>query len=298
MDFELYHDESKKEGYWHGILLIPSFSRRCILSLLNEARSTTGYPYSVSFKKIKRFNRIYDCAKAWISIAIAAMNSKPNSAPIQIYLGRHPPNQCKYDLIKDCMYVKFILFRERDTLERMTGYPDHASKVETTLRMAIKGGIHFLGYEESSIHIQRIHLDGHEHYQRRVDKSRLIDRINGLREYCSFAERDDLIDDNGSDHQKSGSQQYDDCQFLQLTDLMIGAFRVALRGTNKMPHKMLASQAESLLGRYAEGPARMANSRWRDSICLSQCYLEDGHWHFGQLESTPSDESRQLKLPF
>ena len=296
MDYELYHDESLKEGYWHGMLLVPDSAKIHILGLLDQARSITGYKHRISFKEIKKLNRIYDCAKSWISIAIAAMNSKVNSPPTQIYLGHIKYDECKYDIIRHCMFVKFILFRERDAHVRMSNYPDHASKIETTLRMALKGGIHFLGSEDHPIHIRRIHFDGYKHQGRRYDRDRIIGRINGLRQYCSFSERDDFIDDNASDHNKSGSQSYGDCQLLQLTDLMIGAFRVALRGSDKQPHRDLAGLAEPLINRYAEGPARMANSRWGESLSLSQCYLEDGRWHFSQLECDPSHDSSQQEL--
>ncbi len=29
MDYDLYHDESKEGGYWHGMLLVPCEKRDC-----------------------------------------------------------------------------------------------------------------------------------------------------------------------------------------------------------------------------------------------------------------------------
>jgi hypothetical protein len=92
--------------------------------------------------------------------------------------------------------MKFILFRERDCHKELTGYNDHASKIETTFRFGVKGGLHFLGSHADPIRISKIHFDGHQHYYRHIDRDRIADRINGLREYCSFSKHPDLIDDS------------------------------------------------------------------------------------------------------
>jgi hypothetical protein len=176
--------------------------------------------------------------------------------------------------------MKFILFRERDAHTELTGFRDHASKLETTFRFGIKGGLHFLGSEEEPINITRIHFDGHLHHQRHIDQERIISRIKNLRTYCNFSRRHDLIDDRHSDHKKSDSQEFDDCQFLQLTDLLIGCFRTSLGYRTKAIHIELAKPVQNLVDKYYEGPGRMKKSRWARSFVMSQCYLEDGHWIF------------------
>jgi hypothetical protein len=296
MDYELYHDESQIDGYWHGMLLVPITAKQRIVDLLDKARSVMKYSAPLSFKNVRRPNRVFGCATAWLTIAVASLRSKATGDPVPICLGQKKPGEWLYELFPDHLGAKFILFCERDTLATMTGHPDHASKVETTLRMGLKGGLHFLGNEDDPIALQRIHFDGHEHYHRHVDRSRLVDRLTGLRDYCNIATRADLIDDSSSDHRRKDSQPYEDCQLLQLTDLMVGAFRVALRGSSNELHARLAYPAVSLIQRYAEGPARMANSRWHNSFTMSQCYLEGGAWHFQPLECVPNART-QLPLP-
>lgn len=201
-----------------------------------------------------------------------------------VYLARMERGQKTYHLLRDKIGAKFILFCERDNLSKMTGHIDNASKVETTFRMGLKGGIHFLGAKEDPIRIEQIHLDGHEHHRRHIDKDRIVGRIEGLRDYCRISTRSDLIDDRSSDHRRDDSQDYDDCQLLQLTDLMIGSFRSVIRTPSKELHFRLAHPVKSLIDRYIQGYARMQKSRWRNSFCMSECYLEDGSWKFGNLD--------------
>ncbi len=222
MDYELYHDESLIGGYWHGLLLVPISAKQTTVELLDNIRYSTQYSAPLNIKSVTKRNRVFDCAFAWMSVGVAILRSKLKGDPIPIYLGRDKQNKPRYDLFRDVVGAKFILFRERDAHREMTGYFDHASKIETSFRMGFKGGLHFLGSEESPIRIAGLHFDGHKHYQRHIDKSRIIDRIEGLRSYCTIENLPNLIDDRSSDHRKEDSQSYADCQLIQLTDLLIG----------------------------------------------------------------------------
>lgn len=72
MDYELYHDESKVDGYWHGILLVPVAKKQMLLQLLSQARQNTSYEEPLSIKRIKKQNRVYDCADSWVQIGETA----------------------------------------------------------------------------------------------------------------------------------------------------------------------------------------------------------------------------------
>lgn len=179
--------------------------------------------------------------------------------------------------------IKFILFRVKDGHSKMLGHRDHASKVETTFRMGLKGGLHFLGSNESSIHINKIHFDGHEHLKRNIDKDRLIGRIYGLRPYCSF-EEGNIIDDRTSKHDDSDAQDYEDCQLLQFADILVGSFRSSFGFSGNDLHKELAIPIGNLVKKYNQGLTRMKNSRWNGALCMSECKLTDDRWTFGRIE--------------
>jgi hypothetical protein len=202
MDYELYHDESLEGGYWHGMLLVPAWNKREFVDLLILARNNSHYSKKLGIKKVEGKGRIYNCSSAWTQIGVACLRSKTKGKSEPVFLGACEKGKLQYGPVN--LYgMKFILFRERDCHKELTGYSDHASKIETTFRFGLKGGLHFLGSYENPIHITKIHFDGHQHYYRHLDRDRIINRIDGLREYCSFSTDSNLIDDRQSDHEKS-----------------------------------------------------------------------------------------------
>jgi len=281
MNYELYHDESKEGGYWHGMLLVPEIQKEQLINFLEEARKNTNYQYPISIKQVKNHGPVYNCANSWISIGVGFNRSLSKNVDYQVDLGEKEKGIRNYKILPNyCLGVKFILFCERDNHTQMNLYSDHASKIETTFRMGIKGGLHFLGEEEEPINITKMHFDGYEHYRRHLDKDRIVGRLNGLRNYCSIETRDDFIDDRSSDHRRDNSQEYNDCQLLQLTDLLLGCYRTLLGPCTRNIHKKLAYPVNEILKRYNEGYARMQNSRWRNSLWMSQCYLDNNQWKF------------------
>ncbi|NLF02277.1 MAG: hypothetical protein GX601_15000, partial [Anaerolineales bacterium] len=267
--FELYHDESKEAGYWHGILLVPEAEKARLVGLLCEARDAMAYRHPLSLKNVRENKKdVCGIAESWISIGVAALASRcrAGSDPV-VYWIRGQEGSREIGVLDRPIGAKFILLRERDGLRTMSGALDHGARVETTFRMAAKGGLHYLGSEEEPIHITRMHFDGHEHYRRHLSRERIVGRLQGLRDYCSISEREDLIDDRRSDHRKECvCQAYDDCQLLQLTDLLVGCFRTLLGVATKPIHAQLAYPVRQLLDRYRAGWARMRNSRWRNAF--------------------------------
>jgi hypothetical protein len=304
MDYELYHDESKEHGYWHGILLVPTATKSIIINHLKQVRLYLGYEHPLRFTRIDAINRKFDCSEAWIDFAIGSMITKFNfKRPHRIYTGEKVQGQKQYAIFDDIigrnpLGLKFILFRDRDQFRNMYESMEYASKVETSFITATKGGLHYLFSEDNHARIVRIHFDGHDHLNRNVDPNRIVDCLKGLRNYC-YLKEDCPIDDETSDHRKDDSQGYDDCQLLQLTDLFVGSFRTAFGflGQGKIQAQIvLAQPVKELVKRYKEGYARMQNSRWRNSFCMSDSFIENGKWEFQDLEYADSLKKRQLNL--
>jgi len=304
MDYELYHDESKEHGYWHGILLVPTVTKSLIINHLKQVRLYVGYEHPLRFTRIDAFNRKFHCSEAWLDFAIGSLITKFNSRyPHQICTGETIQGKKQYAIFDDIvgrhsLGLKFILLRDRDQFGNMYDSLDYGGKVETSFRTAAKGGLHYLFSEDNHACIMKIHFDGHEHYHRNVDPDRIVGRPNGLRNYCQFKENCP-IDDNTSDHREDSSQEYDDCQLLQLTDLFVGSFRTAFGflGQGKIQAQIaLAQPVKELVKRYKQGYARMQNSRWRNSFCMSESFIEDDKWQFQDLEYADSLKKRQLNL--
>lgn len=289
MDYELYHDESKIDGYWHGMLLVPVDQKKQIVELLCRARDVCKYQDPMGIKHVKKRKRVFNCARAWMNIAFAALRTKTNGVVCPICFG----NWDNIETHPSCTLAKFILFREKDNFQNLQNYSDYGAKVETTFRFGLKGGVHSLFDDNSAVFITKLHFDGHEHYARHVDKDRIIGRLQGLRAYFSIS---DQIDDRSSNHNLLDSQNYEDCQLLQLTDLLIGCFRSELGHSTKPLHLVLAAPVKDYLRELGRGYARMRNSRWFNSIWLSQCYLYQGKWFFEPLEIEYKDPFVQQSI--
>ena len=279
MEYRIYHDESKVDGYWHGMLLIPEQHRERMYAELMDMRKASKHDAPLGLKKVDGSNsKLGRLATNWIQYGVASMATHLKT-PVHYKVGFNGYRELRVPL-----KAKFLLFHKVGDHGDMGYLPDHASKVETTTRMAIKGGLHALFDPENPVHITRVHFDGHEHYKRNLDKDRIIGRMRGLREYCSFSTDSELIMDSSSDHEREGSQAHIDCQFLQLTDLLVGSFRSLLGPATNPEHRLVAQPVEHILLRYKQGPARMKKSRWNGSFWMSRSQLVNGTWQFNGLE--------------
>lgn len=294
MDYDLYHDESKEGGYWHGMLLVPQDKKEIFLSYLEDIRKISKYSNTVGIKGLDAKGTKFHCIRSWVLLGVASLmqNFKNNSYSVLIRDSKKYFKEegvrteykeiLKIDSQDKTIGAKFILFRDRDDHSKMgDGYPDHAAKIETTYRMGLKGGIHWLGDDENPINIKSIHFDGYEHLQRKINKERIIGRINGLRGYCSIEEN---IDDRTSNHNKGDCQKYEDCQFLQLTDLLVGGFRTILgEEKNEIQKEISLPIKKELIEKWHQGQVRMKNSRWYKGFWMSESWIDGDDWSFGDL---------------
>lgn len=295
MDYELYHDESMENGYWHGMLLIPCHMKIPLLEILTEVRNKINFANKISFKDIRGRGQKFDLVSAWVQIASGALRSKIGKEKYFYSYGKKTSNYYTIASLSNIFGAKFILFRIINGLKDMPDSLDLGKKVEITSRIGMKGGLHYLFDDCNKVKITRIHFDGHEHYFRKLNNKVIVDRLSGLRDYVEIDNIENIIDDNSSDHTKIGNcQTYEDCQFLQLTDLLIGCMRVCILGTNNPIRKSLAYPIQSILNRYFLGYARMKESRWFSSICLSESFLSDGMWNFQKIQVQKIIEGEQL----
>jgi hypothetical protein len=297
MNYTLYHDESKYDGFWHGILLVPNEKKSRFLELINTVRYNTKYFSEIGIKNVKeKKSRAIECAAGLIEVGVAGLISQSKGKRHPIDLKKQIKGKKEYDLIIPDIGAKFILFREKDNKTRIDYYPDYGSIIETTFRFGLKGGVHYLGNVNNDINITKMHFDGHKHYGREIDKDRIIGRLYGLRDYFKIEDDPNIIDDRPSNHKKHDCQNYVDCQFLQLTDLLIGAFRSNLGSATKPLHKKIGYPTKQLIDRYFEGYYRMKNSRWADSFCFSQCQLTENGWIFEEIKIEDNNKEKQLHL--
>jgi hypothetical protein len=122
MEYDLYHDESKRGGYWHGMLLVPRSSRELLLDHLASVRVNTRYGNPVVLKGLdKCTGPQYRCIRAWISIGAASLMQNFKGQPCHVYTGRDGRSP-GIGTLDNLIGARFILFRVRDDHSTMSGY--------------------------------------------------------------------------------------------------------------------------------------------------------------------------------
>jgi hypothetical protein len=199
MNYELYHDESMEPGYWHGLLFVPVDRRDDVIGFLKSIRREAGYAESeaLNFKNLdgqgKKFKGIWFSLQLLHLLLRRVIKSDDTSAVRKKTPEYHADVGLRADYqevlqVQEVCDVKFVLLKERDAHGTMNAYPDHASKIETTFRFALKGGCHFLFAEDRPITVKKIFFDGHEHYGRSIDKARVLRNLNAeFRPFCTIA---------------------------------------------------------------------------------------------------------------
>lgn len=293
MEYDLYHDESKEAGYWHGMLLVPRGTRQGFLGQLNSIRGNTDYDGVIRLKGLNTTSgKRFRCVRAWMHFGVAALIQNLKGTRYPFYTGQDAANP-GFDLFDSVIGAKFILFKVRDGHRVLTGFRDYGAKVETTFWMGLKGGLHLFADESRTLTVASFHFDGHEHYGRHVDGDRIVERLGSLRDGVEVPHFASIHDGTG-DHTRPGCQTYDDCQFLQLTDLLVGGFRTVLGHQSNHAQGAVAAPLSELAERWHQGYARMRNSKWFKGFCISECYLQNSEWKFTNLRPSPAENHPRL----
>ena len=295
--YDIYHDECKEDGYWHGFFFVPRDHRDYLLSLLLRARENAQYQHRVHYvglsKTAKPHHEKYIVAEAWTSIGCAALQQqKFTKCPPVVLLGKNPRQRTppEYRVLTKLLQCKFVLFRENDKHRNMYEGMTQLQCIETTFRMAIKGGIHKLFSEQEPIEIGNVFIDGDEHYvgmyKRRFSIHRTLQRFaRERRSFVSFVDGPMLIPQN-SDHNKEleMGQDPNDSHLLQLCDVLIGGFRFhSCFSDRKHPRYDISIQCKELLSHEQGNQARMAQSRYFNGFTLQQAWIEHDEWNFAPL---------------
>lgn len=172
MDYDLYHDESKQSGYWHGMLLVAQRSRHLLLEHLALVRSNTGYKDPIELKGLnKPSGPKYRTIRAWMIIATAALIQNFKGNPCHIYTG-DDGRSASFGRFTNLVGDRFILPRIKDGHISMTGYRDDAARVETTFRVGFKGGVHlFANTSGDGLVVKSFHFDGYRPQSRHQPNS-------------------------------------------------------------------------------------------------------------------------------
>ncbi len=285
--YDIYHDESKEEAYWHGFLFVPRVQREYLLSLLQQARDGAGWQKVISYKDIskemgKNSPRV-QLVESWLTIAVASLQQQKFHKKTQFFIWKnHKKNW--FPCLENPIKCKFVVFKERDNHKKMFKGLDKMKKIEITMRMGLLGGIHFLFDINNPLKIGNLVIDkfGNGEDLRRMIKNLADYIIKKKRKYVSFIQGAKIIPQN-SDHEKIFSyQKKDDSHLLQLCDILLGAVRFISYNPDISHIKYKISRSVKDL--LQKNPFEMRKSRFAKGFSLTEAWIENGEWKFDRLK--------------
>lgn len=311
MIYDIYHDESKEEAYWHGFLFVPRENRDYLLNLLNEARKNTNYFSQVHYQKIKRRAKCNHetviITKSWTTIGVSSLQQqKLIKFPLKVYLGRNPKKRTEppyYRILDQLIRCKFMVFKERDKHRKMFFADDNLRNIEITFKMALKGSLHRLFNNNDPVTIGNIFIDGDEQYigeyGRNLNTDEIIRRLRlERRDFVYFLDKSKIIPQKSNHHKLKSGQNAEDSHLLQLCDILIGGVRFhSYCPYNNITKYRISEPCKYLLKHDQNNIARMKESRYFNGFSLSEAWIENNEWKFDQLDISNSNNNlMQLEL--
>jgi len=308
--YDIYHDESKEEAYWHGFYFVPRTNRDYLLSLLNDARLNTGYFHQVHYQRIKskiKCNNVKAIIiNSWTTIGVSSLQQqKLYKIPPFIYMGRIPrKTKPIYKKLEDLIKCRFAVFKEKDKHQKMFFKDDNLRNIEITFKMALKGALHKLFSNDDPVTIGNIFIDGDEQYigeyGRNLNTTEIIRKLQlEKREYVDFLDDSEIIPQKSSHRKLKSGQNAEDSDLLQLCDILIGGvrFHSYCPDTNITKYR-ISEPCRDLLKHDQDNIARMKESRYFNGFLLNEAWIEDDEWKFCQLNVGNYNYSEQLILKF
>jgi len=286
-DYEIWHDESKKGGYYHGLLFVPVSKKQDLLNSLKRIRDEHGIAYDTEIKfsgclkqgtpgrfvrnQLSLFKHVIktnpkDCTKLY------------NRSEKDKYEGNFEP------FLKLCEKYRhrFGLLRIKNIKDSLDYFHNYRKKVETTFRFVVKGCCHGMFDRNSPIRLKDLHFDGNNQYKGDLDAKRILK--GRWRQYCR-------IDDNLQIDDKHMSERESDAKLIMnFVDNVVGAWRARING--KADPKQYLYPLKELHQRARDKKIfSNTNSRWYRSISLSEFTIRDGEPKFPDLFRNPNQQS-------
>jgi len=308
--YDIYHDESKEEAYWHGFYFVPRINRNYLLSLLNGARTNTGYDYQVHYQRIKSKTKCTNpkaiIINSWTTIGVFSLQQqKLHKIPPFVYMGGIPRKiKPIYIQLEDLIKCRFAVFKEKDKHQKMFFKNDNLRNIEITFKMALKGALHKLFSNNDPVTVGNIFIDGDEQYigeyGRNLNTTKIIRKLQiEKREYVNFLDNSKIIPQRSNHLKLRSGQNAEDSNLLQLCDILIGGVRFHSYYPNINITKYRISElCKYLLEHDQDNIARMKESRYFNGFLLNEAWIENDEWKFCQLNVGIYNKSEQLAFNF
>lgn len=291
MKYDIYHDESKQDWYWHCFLFVPKDTKEIVL---NEFRKVTkNIKWKIHFCELNRWensNKINFC-KSLLSILVSSLQQLDKWKMEPYYLKtNNKSNFSKEEMRKYWDYwffqtspkFKISIFHQLNNHEDMW-WIDKLTNIETSFRMWLQWAKHFLFNDENKIIIDWVYLDGFKHYpndsifKRDFDIEKIKTKLkSNSRNYVSFTDNFHIID---------WKENEDDKIFLDIIDLFVWIVRLKYLSTidvNLLDDQRLIlwEEIKELFNKLDWWRIRMKNSRYNNFWSFSSWKIENNNWVF------------------
>jgi hypothetical protein len=293
--YDCFHDECKEDGFWHCFIFVPREKQGELFNLLQIPRKNLNYFNSIHFSDMGRNYKSHNpkarLTESWCSILLYAIQQQKINA--YLYLG-HKNNRPAYELRKgngDKIGARLIVFREKMGHQDMYDSMNSTKKIETTFRMGLKGGIHFLFFDEE-IEIGNIYIDSPKKtFEENFDSRNMLDRFKmESNENIFFRENSEII----PVYKKNYKETDPISEFMQLADITVGGIRTQKLKMKDFPARYKATHPlKDLLEKETENPARMKKSRYDKGFGLNEAWIENEKWQFEKMHINVEQNNQQ-----
>lgn len=272
--YEIWHDESKEGGYYHGILFVPVDKRNRIIELLKLIRDKYGYSHDANIKfagclgktKLGRF--ISNNLSLFSHIIKTSIKTRTGICCAD-GKEKYFKNYSNFLNINEFFGCYFGLLKIEDNLASLQ-CDTYAKKIELTFNFILKGCGHGM-FKDNPIEIVKFYFDGYEHHLGGIDLNNIA--RGKFREYCKIA------DNIGIDSKKVSERKDDTRLMINFIDYIIGAWRSLLN--KERDNNNVLSPISGLHDRLMENKIfSNKNSEWYRSISLSELCVDDDKIRF------------------
>lgn len=284
--YEIWHDECKINGYYHGILFVPTDKKEELIFLLKKTRDEhkLTYDHDIKFAGSLKKETIGRVISNHLSIFSHIIKTKDNgNTKIYNFNGKAKHEKDYKHFLEICglFGCRFGFLKIADNMEAMY-FDTYAKKVETTFRFLLKACCHSMFDKDNPIEISKFYFDGDEHHTGKINMSTILK--GEFRDYCKLS--NPIIVDSRQIKKRNDDTKLMIC----FIDNIVGSWRALLEEDNDK--NQILYSIKGIHKRVKEGKIYSnINSAWYKSISLSEFYIENNEIKFHDMFRNPEQKS-------
>lgn len=290
IEYDVFYDECKEDGYWHCFLFVPKDKKEFIHQLITKARICTHFKDTIHYVNITAKTKFkapnVQFVKILIDILLYIIQQDENKIQAVIKWGE---NYKRYNGPK--VGVKLAIFRK---IYQNNSKSENQKMIEATFRMGLKGALHFLFIDEHPI-IDNIYVDYSEDcFNNNFDSQNMWERLKEeLRDNISYTQDSAIRFISKEDYTLDNTES----QLMQFVDVIIGSIRTCVLQQTDFEARYKATEAiRTLLLKDYNNKARMKNSRYYKGYTLSEAKLENNEWIFNPIKIESDKQQMEFFL--